>query len=249
MRPLITVITVVYNDRQGLLKTINSLEKQTNLSNLEYIVVDGNSNDSTTEIIINSKVITKYIIETDNGIYDAMNKGIDLATGEWLLFLNAGDVLYHQDVLSKLNYVINNISEGVNFIYSDYVSGNIYYKQSMNLNFLVSHMINHQNIVYRYELLKQRKYNTRYRFCADYKHLLDNYELINPHKTNFIISLFDDTGISSQSSNKYIMWVERLAAVWSSSLSWPKKIKLSKRGVLALPYQFLKTMILKMRIL
>ncbi|EQA0428156.1 glycosyltransferase, partial [Escherichia coli] len=98
-----------------------------------------------------------------------MNKGIDLATGEWLLFLNAGDVLYHQDVLSKLNYVINNISEGVNFIYSDYVSGNIYYKQSMNLNFLVSHMINHQNIVYRYELLKQRKYNTRYRFCADYK--------------------------------------------------------------------------------
>ncbi|HFP0500469.1 TPA: glycosyltransferase, partial [Escherichia coli] len=141
-------------------------EKQTYLSNLEYIVVDGNSNDSTTEIIINSKVITKYIIETDNGIYDAMNKGIDLATGEWLLFLNAGDVLYHQDVLSKLNYVINNISEGVNFIYSDYVSGNIYYKQSMNLNFLVSHMINHQNIVYRYELLKQRKYNTRYRFCA-----------------------------------------------------------------------------------
>ncbi|WP_122999895.1 glycosyltransferase, partial [Escherichia coli] len=126
MRPLITVITVVYNDSQGLLKTINSLEKQTYLSNLEYIVVDGNSNDSTTEIIINSKVITKYIIETDNGIYDAMNKGIDLATGEWLLFLNAGDVLYHQDVLSKLNYVINNISEGVNFIYSDYVSGNIY---------------------------------------------------------------------------------------------------------------------------
>ena len=77
MRPLITVITVVYNDRQGLLKTINSLEKQTYLSNLEYIVVDGNSNDSTTEIIINSKIITKYIIETDNGIYDAMNKGID----------------------------------------------------------------------------------------------------------------------------------------------------------------------------
>lgn len=249
MKPLITVITVVYNDSKGLTKTINSLKLQTNLTNVEFIVVDGNSSDSTIEIIKSSKVITKYIIEDDHGIYDAMNKGIDLATGNWILFLNAGDVFYNDDVLRKLNDTIMNLHESINFIYSDYLSGGVIYKQFLSLDFLASHMINHQNIVYKTELLKDKEYSTKYKFCSDYKHILDNYFIINPYKTGYIIAAFDNTGVSSQVVNKYKMWLERLNAVWSSKLSLQAKIKLSKRGWVALPYQFIRFVIIKMRML
>ena len=92
----LSIITVVLNSKSALEKTIKSISNQ-DFKNFEYIIIDGKSTDGTQEIIKKySHFIDKYISEEDNGLYYAMNKGINLAIGEAILFLNAGDLLCKQ---------------------------------------------------------------------------------------------------------------------------------------------------------
>lgn len=112
----ITIITVCFNSGKTIEDTIKSVLKQT-YNNYEYLIIDGGSSDNTLDIIksyedkFNGKL--KYISEKDNGIFDAMNKGIKLSTGDIIGFINADDMLKDKDVFNK---VINNIYDGV---YSD----------------------------------------------------------------------------------------------------------------------------------
>ena len=92
--PKISIITVVFNGESLIERTIKSVLEQT-FASIEYIIVDGLSNDGTLSIAKQySSSITKIISEKDHGIYDAMNKGLKMATGNYILFLNAGDELY-----------------------------------------------------------------------------------------------------------------------------------------------------------
>jgi glycosyltransferase involved in cell wall biosynthesis len=91
---LVSVITVVLNDAEGLQQTISSVRGQT-YDRIEYVVVDGASTDGTLGVIeANSSAISKRISEPDKGIYDAMNKGVSVSTGEWIVMLNAGDIFF-----------------------------------------------------------------------------------------------------------------------------------------------------------
>lgn len=97
----ISVITINYNNAEGLARTIKSVTDQS-MRDYEYIVIDGKSTDGSDSVIReNASKITAAIIESDNGIYHAMNKGVKLATGDYLLFLNSGDELRGQDALTK----------------------------------------------------------------------------------------------------------------------------------------------------
>lgn len=97
--PKFSIITVTYNAAKVLEDTIQSIVTQT-YKNLEYIIVDGGSTDETLDIIHKyQEHITTVISEPDQGLYDAMNKGIKLATGDYLCFLNAGDSLHEDDTL------------------------------------------------------------------------------------------------------------------------------------------------------
>ena len=100
--PKISIITVVFNGEALIERTIESVLEQT-YTNIEYIIIDGFSKDRTLTIIeqYRSK-ISKIISEKDNGIYDAMNKGLQIATGDYILFLNAGDELYSNITLSRV---------------------------------------------------------------------------------------------------------------------------------------------------
>ncbi|MBL7729173.1 MAG: glycosyltransferase [Dinghuibacter sp.] len=99
--PVISIITVCFNEREHIEQTINSVLNQT-LAGIEFIVIDGASTDGTTEIIERYRNrIAYYSSEKDKGIYDGMNKGLKQATGEYILFLNGGDVLAANDVLEK----------------------------------------------------------------------------------------------------------------------------------------------------
>ena len=118
--PKISIITVCYNADKYLKRTIGSVINQT-YSNLEYLVIDGNSTDKSIEIIKkHNKHIDFWISEPDKNLYDAMNKGLHNATGEYVLFLNAGDSLYSNTSLEEAIKKGNNSD----FIYSKAVLTN-----------------------------------------------------------------------------------------------------------------------------
>ena len=100
--PKVSIITIVYNDVKGIEHTIRSVMKQT-YPELEYIIVDGASTDGTLAVIAQYREeVTTLVSEKDAGIYDAMNKGLALATGDYVLFLNSGDELYEDTTLEKV---------------------------------------------------------------------------------------------------------------------------------------------------
>ena len=101
MKPIVSIITVCYNAEQDLKKTIESVRNQT-YKNIDYVIVDGASKDGSVEVIKqNGDVVSRWISEKDGGLYYAMNKGLDLACGDYVLFLNAGDVFFEDTTLEK----------------------------------------------------------------------------------------------------------------------------------------------------
>ena len=97
---LVTVVTVCRNVKSSLEKTMNSLLHQS-YAHIDYVIIDGASTDGTPEMLGKTEGI-RWISEPDKGIYDAMNKGIRMAEGEWVIFMNAGDVFASDDTLSKV---------------------------------------------------------------------------------------------------------------------------------------------------
>ncbi|MDP3467513.1 MAG: glycosyltransferase family 2 protein [Daejeonella sp.] len=116
-KSLITVVTVVYNGEQFIEKTIQNVLSQT-YDNVEYIVIDGGSTDGTLDIIMKYETTIDYIIsDIDDGIYDAMNKGIKLASGDWINFMNAGDSYFTSTTLETI--FDKNVNDG------DIIYGNV----------------------------------------------------------------------------------------------------------------------------
>jgi glycosyltransferase involved in cell wall biosynthesis len=98
----VSLITVTFNSALTLADTINSIRDQ-DYSNIEYIIIDGNSNDRTVQIIKeNLDVVSSWISEPDTGLYDAMNKGIKMATGEIVGIINSDDFYHRKDAISKI---------------------------------------------------------------------------------------------------------------------------------------------------
>jgi glycosyltransferase involved in cell wall biosynthesis len=105
--PLISIITVVYNSRQFLESTIQSIATQES-TNFEYIIIDGGSTDGTLDIIKrHSDVVDHWISEPDKGLYDAMNKGLKAAKGEYVWFINSGDKIYEDNTISLIESMVN----------------------------------------------------------------------------------------------------------------------------------------------
>lgn len=102
MKPVLSVVTIVYNNARDIERTVLSVLNQT-YDGIEYIVVDGASNDGTLDIIKRyENRIAKLVSEKDKGIYDAMNKGLALATGDYVIFMNSGDEFYANDTVAKV---------------------------------------------------------------------------------------------------------------------------------------------------
>ena len=120
--PLLTLITITYNAEQFLERTLRSVAKAARLvpgvvDNVEYILIDGASQDGTLQIAERySSLFTRILSEPDAGLYDAMNKGLSLATGDYLWFLNAGDEVHDGQVLSRL---LHAFQEPADVYYSD----------------------------------------------------------------------------------------------------------------------------------
>jgi glycosyltransferase involved in cell wall biosynthesis len=200
---LITIITVVFNGEKELEETILSVINQT-YKNLEYIIIDGASTDGTLEIVKKyDENIDYWVSEPDDGIYDAMNKGTKLASGEWVNFMNSGDLFYGNKIVNTINSFIN---DDIDLIYGDVLldDGKIYRmpKKIGQFYFLMEHMICHQSIFVRQKYLKLYPFNIKYNICADRDWLhkiIDKGAVIRYIPVT--ICKYDRSGISSNREN------------------------------------------------
>lgn len=203
-KPKVTIITVTYNAEKYIEETINNIINQ-DYPNIEYIIIDGGSRDNTVDIIKKyNSYITYWISEPDKGIYDAMNKGINVATGDWINFMNAGDTFCEKNTISK---VINEVTEKV-----DLISGDIYYIKNNNKEYLkakgLENILNgmfcfHQTLFTRTQIMKEYHFNIEFKIAGDYDFVLKCY--MNQYKfkfLNFAIANFIADGLAENNSIK-----------------------------------------------
>ena len=165
----VSVITICYNAVFEIERTLLSVIGQEN-GVYEYIVVDGGSGDGTVDIIKKyEKNISKWISEPDRGCYDAMNKGIDMATGDWIVFMNSGDTFYSSNSIQQ---AFSTETEA-DVIYGDVkviASFGSYETKPYPLNYLEIGIMPfcHQASFIKTELIRKHKFNIEYKISADY---------------------------------------------------------------------------------
>lgn len=174
-QPKISVVTVTFNSIQSLQETINSVLGQT-YENKEYVIVDGNSSDGTKEFLGSYRNKIRWVSEPDEGIYDAMNKALSMATGDFVIFLGADDHFLSYSTLKEATAYMND----PNAVYYGNVfrsSRNDIYKGKFNKYKLSLENICHQSIFYPRAVYKTNKYNLKYNVYADYYYNLSIYPL------------------------------------------------------------------------
>lgn len=177
----VSIITVVYNGELYLEQTILSVLSQ-QYRNIEYIIIDGLSSDNTLNIIKKyEKKLTYWTSEKDNGIYDAMNKGIKVATGEIIGILNSDDYYVNNNVIDIVvsNYIYNKKPD-ILFAIMDFFNPktNLFKSIIPDLNLLKYDMsINHPTCFVKRTLYENIKFDTSYRICADYDLMIKFYKL------------------------------------------------------------------------
>lgn len=212
----ISIITVCYNE-PDLRETCESIINQT-YQDFEWIVIDGGSNKETLDIFEKYKNrINTFISEKDNGIYNAMNKGIKLSHGEYLLFMNAGDSFYDKNVLSK--FVECGLDKDI--IYSNCVTAFSLprietYPEVLDSSFWIQNSLPHQATLIKNSLFKKYgMYDENYKIVSDYVKWI---ELIHINKcsykhVNFIGCYFNAKGVSNNKTNKELHRLERVAVI------------------------------------
>ncbi|GAB6392004.1 MAG: glycosyltransferase family 2 protein [Treponematales bacterium] len=167
--PLVTVVTVVRNGGATLEETILSVVNQT-YRNVEYIVVDGASTDGTLDIIRKYEDrIDYWVSEPDRGIYDAMNKGIGLATGEWIVMLNSDDY-FEQDACQTIITAILKEKHPVYYAIARVIdsTGNTLYLQASTVNYISKQSIAHQTAFVSRKIYQSERYSLKYHSASDY---------------------------------------------------------------------------------
>ena len=222
----LSIITINYNNAEGLRKTLASVASQT-YADIEHIIVDGGSTDGSVEVIreyeqsLTSRLSPlasnlKWLSEPDSGIYNAMNKGIKMANGEYLLFLNSGDYLVDADTLKN----VFADADDVDIIYGDRIN---VWKDGLERNrdsfpdhitgyFLYRGMISHQASFIKSDLfVKYGLYREDLKYGADWEFFLRTFLLYNCTYQHIYqnVVYFDCLGISSVAENNKEMWDER----------------------------------------
>lgn len=224
IKPLVTIVTINLNNIEGLKKTAYSLP---NDNEVEWVFIDGQSNDGSIEFInqFNRKP-DQLLIEKDRGIYDAMNKGIELANGIYTWFINSGDSLYSDFDFSrfKLNLIEN---DNIDLYYGDYILDNNGSSKRVSQNFkqldlpwMFSKTLNHQSYLLRTDYLKKIKFNLEYEIIADWIQLFESFKCKNLITQYFPypIVIYDRNGFSFINEDKRL--VERNKYLSANYSKW-----------------------------
>jgi len=205
LNPKISIVTVAFNDAENLALTLDKSIEQS-YPNKEIIVIDGGSKDNSIEIIKDREShLSFWCSEPDKGIYDAMNKGLKKAIGEWVIFMNAGDWFFDNEVLEKV-FARKNL-EQIDFIYGNhevrYPWFNRIHLAKKELDYLkFDNVFSHQTLFNRTAVLKKNPYKLEYKLVADFDSFY--YHFINGFKFKYvdeIISSILAGGISEQGAS------------------------------------------------
>ena len=221
MKNKISIITINYNDAEGLRKTLASVASQT-YTDIEHIIVDGASTDGSVDVIREYETINLsstnpirivWVSEKDKGIYDAMNKGVSISSGEYLLFLNGGDIMASDTVVENvLSYLTD----------TDYIIGRSYFskdgkrcgaspllsEKDMSMYYMYLHGINHQSAFIRRNLLIDTPYDTSVRISADWLFFVQTI-VMQSAIVKFVDLFFSDFDLTGVSSNNAVVLKER----------------------------------------
>ncbi len=244
--PTFSIITITLNNFDGFKKTAKSIENQT-FSNYEWLVIDGGSTDKTIDFLREKRSNARqdkypftFTSEKDDGIYDAMNKGISSAKGRYLIFLNAGDELACSNILEKIAPLT---AKKPDFIYGDslepYKNKSIYKSARNHKDIAWGMFTHHQAMIYSRHKVRDHKmhYSLRYKISSDYDFTARFLQKFNNISyINQPICIFEQGGISQKNAalgrkEQYIIrenlnMVTQPKNLWvliSQSLSWRLK--------------------------
>lgn len=240
----ISVVTICYNSEKNIEETIKSVLNQS-YTDIEYLIQDGKSSDNTTDIIEKylSDERISYVSEPDKGIYNAMNKALDRATGDYIIFMNSGDIFASSEVIQTVVEYINELNGNrpglvfgnVKRVMPDGDIVETYYGRLALLKLLlIGRMPSHQTIFVRLDEMKKYRFDENYKICADYDFFVRAYVNRKSLGINYIDELIATVenidGVSSLAQNISKMRAEddrslkQNMFVWYMIICIPKKI-------------------------
>lgn len=220
----VSIVTISLNSVKVIEKTILSIINQT-YKNIEYIVIDGGSTDGTIDVICKyRRFITYFVSEPDEGIYYAMNKGIEAATGKWINFINAGDYFYKNDSMERIicsipdnqdydvvyGYIVHS------FNYGEYIR-----KRIPLSSFSYCMPLGHPSSIVKTEIMKRFKFECRYHIAADYNFFYQLYTNgYSFYSSDVIVAVFESSEGISNSFKYAISTLKETAIINGSYGSW-----------------------------
>lgn len=206
-----SIITINYNNREGLRHTIKSVVGQT-CDDYEYIIIDGGSTDGSVEIIKEyTDKISYWVSEKDRGIYHAMNKGTMQAHGEYCIFLNSGDFFYDNNVLNHIASLGFEEDILVGNVVSEKDCGYLFAppSRSISLYYLYSGTVPHQSSFIKTDLLYQYPYDEELKIVSDWKFYVQAIIMHNcsVRYVDVNVARFDTSGVSTTNPDR--MWKEK----------------------------------------
>ena len=210
----LSIITVNLNNRDGLQKTIDSVMFQT-FRDFEWIVIDGGSSDGSRELIERyADYFVYWVSEPDKGIYNAMNKGIKVAKGDYLQFLNSGDWLADETALERCfsHRFTADVAYGDLYFCNDREKKRYTYPCKLTLKFLYDYSLGHSASFIRKELIMSELYNEKYQIVSDWEFFLK--QALRNKSFEYIdedVSCFDMSGLSSK--NEQLVKNERKSVI------------------------------------
>lgn len=241
--PLISVIIPTYNSGNTIADCLNSVVQQTT-SDYEILIIDNKSSDNTIDIAKSFTTIAdiQIIVESDNGVYDAMNKGIEYSKGKWLYFLGSDDILYDKFVFEDVTKVLNTM-EG-DLFYGDVFFKNygmLYGGESSARKLLLKENICHQAIFYNRDLFKIiGNYNLMYPILADWDLNIRCFKNPNIKKTYFkrTVALYNDN--AGLSSHYDTVFLEEIPAFYQTEIDQLKsELSYLQRKLRKFPYNII----------
>lgn len=237
-QPMFSIITVCFNEKKHIQKTIESVLNQS-CQDYDYIICDGGSTDGTLEVVESYRIdferkgIRYYVhSEKDGGIYFGMNKGVSLATGQYLNFMNAGDGFYNEAVLQNVSCEIQKCNSDI--FYGDVVvTEKGYGKLSVgdDRQILERMSISHQAMFIKAQLLRNHPYDVKYKSAADWDFTLSmKQENKSFYKMDLVIAYFSAGGVSTMNYQTNIDESSKVAESHGLPFDYQRKLKEAKKN-------------------